>query len=1148
MSHRYLSIIPIILWWSLICPLGVAAQPVLKPDPTNGPSHVPTMRAVVIGVSQYQDQGVRPLHYAHKDAQAFADYLHSDAAGKMQKEVRTLINADATLAAVDDAMNWLKTSSVEGDMALLYFAGHGDVEVAALWQLGYLLTYDSPPNNFRNNAIRVEDLDLLAIELSSVRNVRTMFILDACRSGTLADGRNVPTENLTKQKANEVRILSCKPDQKSLEGASWGGGRGVFSYYLIRGLQGLANDAGNTSDLESVTVEELEDYFRKTVVRDTKSLDPPQRQDPIIVSGAANIPVGVVVPEILATLTEDNKNKARNPSQPISENRSMSDPVTIRQVAADNPVDVLFTKSGEKELFEYLDIASLLKIPARDIPEAILQHLTDVARDQYWPPEVQDNLKEYWSIADLDKDDPEDLQLFNTKLAIALHDRGQEIINSYLRADPGDLEERSIIKFETTKYRWYPDLFKLVIKLLPEGHPLQDRVAVKEAYFSGASIRILALDLEDPLPAYNEAEALLQKALRLDPYAPYVHNELGIIYMRKNVLDKSEYHFNRAVELAPGWGFPYANLGVIFIQQNRLSEAQENVAKALRLIPDNYLPHLHQGQIHELNRRFLDAETEYQRCIRLLPEDIIAYNRLGHLYLQTSEYAKANKHLKTVTELAGLLPPSIHTLLFDEYRNPEADHPFDYPVDMATRPVMHYPPDLDLDDPGITPDIDRALQHMQLGIAYCQSRLYEQAVDAFQAVIRLDVHYKDVYDHLAWAYLKLEKYDLADRMLTLAERNTEAVSGREMLEALVAERCGRWSEAATIYRKLIDDHLHAQLGYQKLAAFYETTDQYVEAEWTYQEYMGADQEAGQSALYSFYLRMADMMPSQYSWKQRAAMILYEKCMEAAESGFGTGYARKAFQPHALPSTVDEFYSSCYSPLPYSIHPDLQDKQSACKASEKLFRSIYPFLKTSGERAAILEKTGNIHAQLLNEAQALTDHQRAFDLAPYREDLRDTLINRYKADQDYTKVMKLMTDQDSLGHLRYQDLLILIRMNNLNGHLEHARDMMEKSEELFPTPEESRSLAELEAQNAILEGDLTRALNLYEGLHSHYPDSGESAWSIARIHASQNHRNKAFQWVDKALELGFRKYEWVVARDPVMAKLRRTSKWQRIMNE
>ena len=35
--------------------------------------------------------------------------------------------------------------------------------------------------------------------------------------------------------------MSCQPNEYSIEGEQWGGGRGAFSYHLVDALYGLAD-------------------------------------------------------------------------------------------------------------------------------------------------------------------------------------------------------------------------------------------------------------------------------------------------------------------------------------------------------------------------------------------------------------------------------------------------------------------------------------------------------------------------------------------------------------------------------------------------------------------------------------------------------------------------------------------------------------------------------------------------------------------------------------------------------------------------------------------------------------------------------------------------------------------------------------------
>ncbi|MCF8237903.1 MAG: caspase family protein [Saprospiraceae bacterium] len=1141
MIRHYIYVSLSCLFLGLFVSSMVSAQPIRRSSTTTPPVDAPTMRAVVIGVSDYRDPGIRPLKYAHLDAQAFADYLRSDAAGKIQKQIRVLTNADATLAAVDDAMNWLKTSSKEGDVALLYFAGHGDVEVAALWQLGYLLTYDSPPNNYRNNAIRVEDLDLLAIELSSVRNVRTTFILDACRAGTLAEGRNVPTENLAKQKANEVRILSCKPDQKSAEGSSWGGGRGVFSYYLIRGLQGLANDESNTTDMDAVTAEELADYFRQTVVKDTKSLDPPQRQDPIIVSASETFPLGFVVPEIFTALTNEGSSGDMVMADGTTGGRGMDDDddIVLMLVQEESPIELLFSTNKDEALIDDMDLPALLALPALEIPVAFMSQFAEVARAHQIDADKQYKLDNFWQLAGIDVQDPEALKAFNLKLAIALHDRGQEIINNYLKADPDDLEERAYYKYETSKYRWYPDIFKMVLKLLPEGHPLRDRLAVKEAYFSGAAIRILAVSLEDRTQAYTDALALQLKALALDDKAPYVHNELGILYRYRKQNDLAEKHFRLAQELAPTWGLPYANLASMLIGEKRLDEAQQMVEKALSLLPEYANAHLIQGRIYEKQNRYLYAEASFLRCTQLAPQHFAGFERLGYLYQQTGEFVMANENFVIAEYLKKNLPISPLDVDMDGYSDVMA--PDFYGENFRTEEELLALIQKNPKDPSL---------YYELGQVYSLDEKYEKAIPRFLTVVELDPEYRIVYDQLAWAYFKVGKYELADQSITLATEHEPEEDGRKMLHALIAESWGRWSEAEKIYHELLSQDSSQVILYQKLGALYERTGRFTEAEEVYFRQNITGPYSNDQELYQFYLRMINRMPGQATWLIRPANLLYNICLrreknyEVRNEGFEDSFDDPDPSHHL--ALVTHYYMAWSQPRHVNKHPDLIYWPQVCEKPLSLLNMAFPYLVYAHERADVLQKQGDIQLHLEKRDEAESLYERALTYAPTQDDLRDKIIESYQARYQLPKVREHLAYQDSVGHLRFPTHLKLARMNNLDARFAAGTHLLDKTAGFILDPQQTLRVADLRAQNALLAGDLDKAINLYEMNHAADAGTGANAYSVARIYAKKQDQKTAIKWLDKALKKGFGEYTYVLERDPWMHDLRKTPEWQKCM--
>ena len=102
----------------------------------------------------------------------------------------------------------------------------------------------------------------MLVDLSS-NDVFVVFIADACHAGKASGnikGSEYVGNQLIQNWGPVVKILSCGPGEKSFEGPQWGGGRGAFSYHLVRGLQGLADRNKN----KKVTIQELEAYLKET--------------------------------------------------------------------------------------------------------------------------------------------------------------------------------------------------------------------------------------------------------------------------------------------------------------------------------------------------------------------------------------------------------------------------------------------------------------------------------------------------------------------------------------------------------------------------------------------------------------------------------------------------------------------------------------------------------------------------------------------------------------------------------------------------------------------------------------------------------------------------------------------------------------------
>jgi tetratricopeptide (TPR) repeat protein len=100
----------------------------------------------------------------------------------------------------------------------------------------------------------------------TAKGVDVFFIMDACRSNELPggqEGQNFLNTAISEKKAGEIIMLATGAGQESLEDVSIGSGHGLFTYYLVDGLNGMADTIGGSD--KKVTFREIQAYVDKNV-------------------------------------------------------------------------------------------------------------------------------------------------------------------------------------------------------------------------------------------------------------------------------------------------------------------------------------------------------------------------------------------------------------------------------------------------------------------------------------------------------------------------------------------------------------------------------------------------------------------------------------------------------------------------------------------------------------------------------------------------------------------------------------------------------------------------------------------------------------------------------------------------------------------
>jgi len=92
-----------------------------------------------------------------------------------------------------------------------------------------------------------------------------------------------------------------------------------------------------------------------------------------------------------------------------------------------------------------------------------------------------------------------------------------------------------------------------------------------------------------------------------DPLTAGEHNDLGVIYEQKGMLDLAVKEYGMAAAKQDYWAVPYFNLGNVEYKRKNLKAAEENYRRSLKLDPKN--PDIMNnlaGLLHDMGR---DAEA-----------------------------------------------------------------------------------------------------------------------------------------------------------------------------------------------------------------------------------------------------------------------------------------------------------------------------------------------------------------------------------------------------------------------------------------------------------------------------------------------------------------------------------------------------------
>jgi len=667
--------------------------------------------AVVVGISDYQDPAIPDLRFADKDAEAFANYLRSNAGGKLDNDhLKVLINQQATMAQFANALDWLWEVCKEGDQAIIYFSGHGDVEKKSLTQPGFLLCWDAPARVYMaGGAFALPMLQEVVSTLSIQNKAKVIVITDACRSGTLAGssvgGSQATAANLAKQFGNEIKIMSCQPNEYSIEGEQWGGGRGAFSYHLLDALYGLAD---NNND-QWVTLQEIGRYLEDHVSNEVA----PVSQVPMIV-GNRNERLAGVDERLLASIKSGKTNQAVMLS--AVESRGIEEDVLSKVDSSTRKIYSLFKNALKQKVF----------LP---VPTAAGEPVSACA-DSYYEQLIKEPKLERLHSA------------MRRNYAAALQDDAQQVLNTALKS--GLTSEILSEAKAANIYRNYPAYLDRAAELLGSGHYMYSALKARKHYFEGT--------LHTSIP---EKKRHFFQALHWQVDMPHAY--VGLIQQYPSELsDSAEFYAAKAMKLAPSWVKPYTELAKYYQKVKQQDKAEEILDQAGLVDSSSILVWYEKASFYGNRKNYSAAEHWYLKTISGAGEDICfpcAHLNLGSLYKDTNRFTEAEQHLKKAIQLdsasskhhRSYCRPCAHSNLGLVYlytgRMTEAEKQYERAIQI---------------------DSNFRVAFLNLGLVYLSNNRFADAEKQLKKAIQIDSSFADSYYNLGNNYTMTERYAEAE--------------------------------------------------------------------------------------------------------------------------------------------------------------------------------------------------------------------------------------------------------------------------------------------------------------------------------------------------------------------------------------------------
>jgi Flp pilus assembly protein TadD len=212
-----------------------------------------------------------------------------------------------------------------------------------------------------------------------------------------------------------------------------------------------------------------------------------------------------------------------------------------------------------------------------------------------------------------------------------------------------------------------PETYSMSIRLrlLEHGKSKTERPSVISA--SNAGVPKRAMDLYQKASKLAGAKdyqgAIEQLKLAVAEYPSFVNafNQIGVLYLRLNELDKADKALQAALKIKPDAYEPLINRAIALFRLARFKEAETVLRDTLKAKEESSVAYYYLGRSLNKMGRNDEAETSYLTCVKMSPGEFKeAHRLLAVIYLERGASQRVIEELETYLKLVPTAPDADH--------------------------------------------------------------------------------------------------------------------------------------------------------------------------------------------------------------------------------------------------------------------------------------------------------------------------------------------------------------------------------------------------------------------------------------------------------------------------------------------------------